>query len=420
MLKYKTKSLALCLTATLATCACGSSDSDDGGGASGSGSAGRGPMIGLGGSTGVPGGGAGGGATFDGGKLPLTPQEVTQIRGDACAGWSIEGEALPAVMQLVVDVSSSMNQTPRGARETKWESTREALLEAVVGVDGSGLPASVGLGMLFYPNVPSSTPSAQPRNISACVNVDAMVPIALLGGETAAQRTLVRTSIERVQLASSTPTHDAYRHALQNALLTTRLSGQRYMLLITDGEPTLSLGCVNGTGSLNAVDPAPIVQEITAAAAQGIKTFLIGSPGSENNRRWMSRAAVIGGTALAGCREDGPNYCHMDMTQSADFSQALRDGLADVAGQIAPCSYAFPPPPSGQVLDTNKVNLIVKSGSQSSLVLRDDVGDCTQGWQLNANQEVVLCPQTCAEVQADASMSVELVFGCGSVPTPPR
>jgi hypothetical protein len=45
----------------------------------------------------------------------------------------------------------------------------------------------------------------------------------------------------------------------------------------------------------------------------------------------------------------------------------------------------------------------------------DDIGDCGEGWQLNADGQIVLCEGTCARVQEDGSgASVKLLFGCRS------
>jgi hypothetical protein len=186
------------------------------------------------------------------------------------------------------------------------------------------------------------------------------------------------------------------------------------MLLITDGTPTLSLGCMNPSGSLSDQDPAPIVAEIQRAAAAGVDTFLIGSPGSEANRPWMSQAAVIGGTSKPGCNVNGPNYCHMDMTTAPNFSAALRDGLASVVGAINSCTYEFGTPPAGQTISANNITVTMSSGSNSTLVVRDDVGECTKGWQLTADKHILLCPDTCATVQADPLITVDVMFGCDS------
>jgi hypothetical protein len=75
----------------------------------------------------------------------------------------------------------------------------------------------------------------------------------------------------------------------------------------------------------------------------------------------------------------------------------------------------------GMTIDQNKINVIVHSGTgERSLIVRDDQGDCTQGWQLTANKEVLLCPETCQDVQIDAEASVNVTFGCTSLVVPPR
>jgi hypothetical protein len=110
----------------------------------------------------------------------------------------------------------------------------------------------------------------------------------------------------------------------------------------------------------------------------------------------------------------------MDMTTATDFSAALRAGLARVVGQITPCTFTLAEPPPGEVLDPTKINVILGSGAQSSLIIRDDVGDCSQGWQLTADQEILLCPETCSQIKSDADAKIEVLFGCGSLIEPPR
>jgi hypothetical protein len=274
------------------------------------------------------------------------------------------------------------------------------------------------VGLLFYPNK-MVTVSTTAQDVSACVQTSAMVPPAALGDAAGAQRALLRTALQQAQLQSSTPTHDAYRYAFEQGVSQVQLPGKRFIVLITDGSPTLSLGCMNPTGMLSDVDPEPIVGEVQRVHDAGITTFLIGSPGSEANRNWMSRAAQIGGSAPPGCSPDGPTYCHMDMTTAPNFADALKKGLETIAGVVTPCTYTFPSSATGTI-DRNKINVVLTASGQSQLVVRDDVGDCTQGWQLTANNEILLCKDTCAAAQMDPNISVDVVFGCESLQEPPK
>jgi hypothetical protein len=407
-------SLLASVTALAAiTSACGSSDGDDDNGSGGTngtaGSLNLGAMTGSGGSV-------FGGGKHDGGTVDLTAEQVDAIQDSACTGWSTEGEALPAVLELVVDVSGSMEKpAPGDPDQSKWAVTRDALSSAI-----DSLGAQTAVGALYYPNRQTSASDSE-RDVTACVNTDAMVDIAPLGAPGSAARTALQRSLTRANTGSGTPTHDAYQYALENGMQAYQSSASKFMLLITDGQPTFSLGCV-GTGNVtDPVEEQPIVDAIAAAFKDGIRTFVIGSPGSEKNessgadaRPWLSRAAKAGGTDAPGCTDDGPNFCHLDMTEEPDFAAALSEGLGAIAGQINTCTYSVPPPPAGQEIDLSKVNLIVTAGDDSQLVLPDDMGDCSEGWQLNADQQIVLCADTCERVQKNDGATVKLLFGCAS------
>jgi hypothetical protein len=399
------------------TLACGSSEEDgglSGSGANGSGATGGTTTINVGGSGATTGTG-----THDGGSIPLTEDEVDAIADSACAGWSTEGESLPAVLQLVVDVSGSMEDPAPGSNGSKWDVTSGALNDAI-----DSLPDSVSLGVLYYPNQQTGS-SDTARDVDECVNVDEMVPIDLLGANN--HRDDVIQSLDDADTGSLTPTHDAYRYALAQGLIPYQTSSRKFMLLITDGAPTMRLDCIGeggGGGGMVMDQPTqPIIDEIAGANDVGIRTFLIGSPGSEESsesntdmRPWLSRAAIAGGTAAANCEENGPNFCHMDMTQEPDFAQALADGLASVVGQVVDsCTFAIPPSPDGQAINPAETNLIINwSNGDSTLILPDNTGDCSEGWQFTGTDEVTLCSASCDAIQGDAGARVQLTFGCST------
>jgi hypothetical protein len=382
-----------------------------------------------GGNAGTIGTSAGGGtAAGDGGGagLRINPGaggEMTGAAGaaevddlSACAKWSEKSEALPSVLELVIDTSASMGWKPADGSSSKWVLARQALGKAF-----TGLPADTALGILFYPGV-QSTGSPTPVDVSSCVDVDKMLPIALLGEKDSEQRVALQNALNAVMPVGDTPTHDAYDYALTSGLEMTRIEGTRFMLLVTDGAPTFTLGCVGDTNASMPAPTQPIVDEIQAANQQGIRTFVVGAPGTEvstngeDARRWLSEAARAGGTALDGCSDDGPNYCHIDLSQSTDFKSALSDGLARVAGQVIPCSFSIPPAPAGQVIDTADINAFYSTPDDATpaLIERNQSPSCTEGWRLDGGQ-VTLCPSTCEKVRETAGTTVKLLFGCASV-----
>lgn len=320
---------------------------------------------------------------------------------DACVGQTAGTEALPAVLQLVVDTSGSMDQDAPGSRDSKWVVTRQALLGAI-----DQMPDSTSIGVVFYPDLPITA--------DACFDNEADVPIALLAGPGSSQRSQIERAFARQSPDGGTPTHDAYRYA-HRALAAAAVTGARFAVVITDGTPTFSLGC-EGTGLVSdPVDPGPLVTEAQQARTQGVSTFVIGSPGSEGARESLSRMAEAGGTARPNCSHSGPNYCHFDMTQSGNFAADLRDALGTISGLALSCAYDIPEPPSGQLLDPERVNvLFTPSGGSAELIAKSPSGACREGWQYSDDgAQVLLCENTCDRVK-NAQGSLSLEFGCAT------
>lgn len=416
------------LAVLMIAAACSSSEGGAGKGGGGGGGSGIGGVNGSGAGDGILGlGKAGGGQT----PISITADGgVDALRNASCAGNVARTEPLPVVIELVVDTSGSMGQTAPGGTLSKWEATRDGLKAAM-----DTLPASTGVGVLYYPNLnttrsqPSGTETDPPRPVTACVNTAGALPIDLLGPPGSMQRTAIGTSLDRTRPAGGTPTDDAYGVGLA-AIQATALPGKRFIVLITDGQPTFLSGC-RGTGNIvDAVDPRPIIDAVKGAMANGVETFLIGSPGSEqvgvpifaDARTWLSMAASAGGTATPGCSDSGPAFCHFDMSQQPNFADALRGALQQIVGSVLSCEYTLPPPPSGTTLDTSKVNVIFTAqGAKPELIAKAPDGACAAGWQYSADgTHVDLCPDTCKRVQGAQNPQVDLLFGCTSAVAVPR
>lgn len=393
----------------------GASGASDGGDSSSiAGSAGEGGAsgnagghAGLGGALGTGGSGISAGAGGSSGA----PQTPDMFDASGCVVSRKVPERLSSLLEFVVDISGSMNdRTAATQSQTKWEITHAALLQAL-----SELPSSTGVGMLLYPNLRVVNQS--------CVNLSAMVPLAALGPADSTARVALTNALANAVPQSLTPTFDAYQAGLEDGLLASQLRGPRSVVLITDGAPTVDPFCKVPSGAgTTQVDPSPILGLIEDAANQGVRTFVVGAPGSEESINgidaravWLSKAAQLGGTAAPGCSNSGPNYCHMDLTESLDFGAALRQGLESIADSTASCWFEVP---SDQAADPTQLNLVVGAGNGTQRVLyRDETSDCSDGWQLR-NGIAALCPAACAAFTADPDATVQVVYGCASVAKP--
>ena len=350
------------------------------------------------------------GLSGDGGSVDLTDEQVEATLSAACAGFSLEPENIPGVLQIVVDISQSMHFEAPGGGGTKWDVTREALLSAI-----DALPPTLAVGLQTYPNSAAAMDGANP----GCVSERGLVPPALLGDPGSQQRAALADHLNAVELVLGTPTHDAYEYALANGLEQYTGGGDRFMLLITDGAPTQLLGCGELHGHEDPVDTDPIVASIAEAKAQGISTFIIGSPGSEGSsgldmRAWLSEAAIAGGTDSPSCTVAGPDFCHFDMSQATDFSQTLTSGLGAISAQVAKsCSFGLPQAPDGETIDPSLTAVVAEWGDGTNdLLLVDTQGDCSTGWTMNDAGEIVLCGESCAAIEADETSTITVVVGC--------
>lgn len=355
---------------------------------------------------------------LDGGYGDISEDEAQTMKESACVGWNGEVEPSLPVLMFVVDVSTSMKQPdPSKTSRTKWEVTQPALQTAI-----SKLPDGTGVGLLYFPNRPT-TPSQVAVASSNCVSTEGSVAIATLS---TAQRKALKSSLDTTIPPDNagTPTHDAYLMALDR-IEHTPLKGAKYVVLLTDGQPTYSKDCVGDGLPEHAVDPKPIVKEIEHALGDAVSTFVIGVPGSEKTvkteldaRPWLSQAAEAGGTSIGGaCSDAAPPYCHFDMVGKPDFADALSTALAAIADRVVPCDFKLPEPETGQQVDPTQVNVILSSGGTDRLIYRNEDTSCEDGWHFSEDlSRVILCPSSCRLVKRDPKARLVAYFGCTSKP----
>jgi hypothetical protein len=158
---------------------------------------------------------------------------------------------------------------------------------------------------------------------TCAVNTDPLVPINQVSQPFLDQ---MRTAMKQLIPNGTTPIVNGLT-AMYQYLGAQTLPGDKHVILVTDGADT----CTDRQGI------ADLIQNGTPKALQaGVRTWVIGAPGSENARSTLSQIAKAGGTGKANCdvgSSPTTGTCHYDMTQgdfATTFAKALQEILAAV------------------------------------------------------------------------------------------
>jgi hypothetical protein len=348
------------------------------------------------------------GGIFDGAS-DLVGLVDGEAQPPACSDRFAAAAAQPPLIQFVVDTSGSMawvpgtDRNPGMGEESKWQITQRALATAI-----AAMPDDVAVGVTYYPNTQQN---------GQCFRPEVAAPLAPLSAE---HRARIQSVNSAMRPFGGTPTHGAYAFGVEQ-LRASSLEGARFVLLITDGVPTLTREC-EGDGRTK-VDSTPLIADVEADfQGDQIRTFVIGSPGSEGARAELSKMALVGGTAAPGCTGADGSFCHFDMTSEADFSAALNATLEQITRSTLTCNYAVPAPPGGLRIDYDDVSVVLESGGSNLRELsRSAAADCAAGWQYSADRKSIqLCGSTCDELQGllrdDPAVEVRVRFGCSTRP----
>jgi hypothetical protein len=360
--------------------------------------------------------GSGGASTGDGaGGIALAGSQGSTSSGSrptdgGCASASIKSDLLPANILFLIDRSGSMNCnlppiTASAACEmnpvqmdptqpTKWAVIKQALKDAI-----AALPPNASAGITYFSDDDICGVSSMPA-----------VPTLPL---TPAQVAAIDKSLDGVMPLGGTPivggTILAYKYLNQVA----KLTGNKFVVLLTDGTEDCSPSAVQDF--LNV--------QVPAAVSVNIRTFVIGAPGSEIARSFLSQIAYQGGTASSPTCDHGSatpdvGNCQFDMTMSSNLSMDLAAALKAVSGQALTCEFEVP---QGADADLNAVNVDYTPGNGGAVVpiLKDDSAPCDQGadgWQYAQNDtKIVLCGSICSTVKNDSKAKIDIVLGCQTI-----
>lgn len=346
-----------------------------------------------------------------------------QLNADAvllgsCATYAEPSSLLPSNLLFLVDRSGSMkcNPPPTTSSEdcemnetrvdevapSKWDLTRRAVLTTM-----STLSNTNALGISYFSNDSRCGVSSLPN-----------VPVA---PNSVAQREVIASSFAGVTPDGSTPlvgaTILAYKYLHQSLSKPGGLSGNSYVVLITDGEQSENCSDPAYCDNAEACSELLIEQAATAAEADvNIRTFVVGVPGSERGSTVLSRLAKAGGTAAKDCDPE-LGSCHFDISREDNLEAALQKSLQSIAGQTFTCELELPKPNDMAAIDLALVNVVFTPSTGPAQVIPQDLSaPCeqgSQGWQFDQSQQLIrLCGRSCSTVRSDRGGLIDVVLGC--------
>jgi hypothetical protein len=403
-------SLSLLLAAPLlAASACGGTGAETGNqGGSGNG----GPGSGGAGGIGLPGAGGSGNGSASGG--------TSSGPGDACVSDKKTAQLRPLDMYVMLDQSGSMV----GYHDTKkYDNCTDAVndggltpisrwKDVTTALNGFAKdPASTGMnvGLGFFPPYQAPTPAATKCQDNACkVNEYATpeVPIAALPGN--APKLAEALAFEPCP-CNGTPMSAALQGAVKYAQERAKDHPDHVVavVLATDGEPKGD--CSGGTDD-DKDYPAP--KQVAKEAFAGLPSIPVYVIGVGNLLSSLNAIAEAGGTEKA-FLVDGDK----------GTQQAFIEALNAIRGKALSCEIQIPPPPPGETLDPNKVNVVYKpSGGAKEITFTraDNAAVCDavpQSWYYDdpaKPSQIILCPAACAMIKGDAAAELNVGFGCAS------
>lgn len=346
---------------------------------------------------GGPGDVTGTGGSGSSGPTFFTDGSLTRPIGN-CVAQAAAAEGIPLDIYVMFDQSGSMI-TPSGAG-TRLDAVRAALTDFVRAPASSG----IGIGIGYFGYLPIGQTSCEPSKYR-----DPAVPIA---GLPANADSLIR-SLQGVKPVGETPTAAAIRGACDYASEWKNSHTDRItvMLLITDGVPEAPVTSQQPGGCNPTLEDAIEATQSCNADKGGMQTYVIGVGPSLSN---LDGIASAGGTEKAYLVEGG------------DVGGKVLEALNAIRGAAQiPCEMKIPPPPNGQTLNHDRVNIVFIDGKDAThdLYKVDDAASCGDGdgWYYDdpaAPATIRLCERSCALVKGDVKGRLEVAFGCATVNRP--
>lgn len=359
-----------------------------------------------------------GGATGAGGSI-LDPDASTGSSfGDANCGASTYANAVPASILVVLDRSGSM--AGGDGVPDKWGPAVSAMNAMMAGAS-----PDLGVGLLPFPagNFDSSglalclfNPSPQCDAMFAdggCEDVDPTPVVAV--GPLSTTQAPISSWLAANGPNGGTPT----LHALKTAYTIMRdltVEGERFVLLMTDGEPNVHTPPTGPLpeSNIECGQLADIEAEalIASSGSPAVKTFVIGSPGSEAAGQFLSQVALNGLTPKSPNCNPAAKDCHYQIGQ-ANYQADLQAALDKITGTISDCIFEIPQ--GTEMVAPDKVNVVVETSGGTIQTYKDPAHQ--DGWDYtdSSHTTVQLYGPACEAYKAEKGSKVSIILGCETI-----
>lgn len=334
-------------------------------------------------------------------------------------GASTFANQVPGSILIVLDKSGSMSGGD--GEPDKWGPTVQAI-KAMMAAAGPDL----GMGLMPFPsgNYTGDLPIAcvlegfnSPGCIAffadgGCEDVVELPTVAVAPLSTTAPQ--ISAWLDSEGPGGNTPTLTALERAYAY-MSTVDVPGERFVLLITDGVPTTYTPAMAGLpeANLKCGTLADIEAEALAAAmgAPKLKTFVIGSPGSEDAADFLSQVAINGETPRSPGCSAAAGDCHYQIGK-ANFQQELETALADISGKLSECVFEIP---DGENADPDYVNVELQTSDMKTPLYKDT--SHADGWDYtdDTHTKVELFGPACEQFKAEKGAQVSIILGCKTV-----
>ncbi len=348
---------------------------------------------------------------------------------DASCGNSTLSATPPEVnILLVIDESGSMTTKLEGTSGDKWAAMKSALGTALA---GTASRISFGLELFPAPADPKK-PIALDCTDNCCeMPTVGDVTVSVETGATAVPK--IMSALDASAPGGGTPTAEALRRAVDYFTkgAGAKLGGDRYVLLATDGGPDCNTGltCAASACTTNLDGECPLpsggnccdamfggaaahsrclddggtTAQIKALHDAGVRTFVVGIPGSEAYGTALDAFAEAGGEAQT---TGAHKYFAV---AAAGGTSALTTALSTITkGVINTCRLVLGSMPP----DLGKLNVSIDG------VIVPQAG--ANGWKVDTSSTppaIVLEGSTCANVEKNGAEKVVVQYGCPTLIT---